>query len=726
MKHIIFTMIALLSSVALHAQNSFKAKIKDGCNDEPLAGASAMVKGTQFSGIADENGLVIITNIPDGKQSIVFSFIGFESETKTFTFPLSAPDAIIEIELEEDEENELDEVVVTATRSTRTFRDIPTRVEFIGSEELEEKSLMKPGDIRMLLNESTGIQTQQTSAISGNSLIKIQGLDGKYTQILKDGFPVFSGAASGLGLLQTPPLDLKQVEIIKGSSSTLYGGGAIAGLVNLVSKTPEEKRDLQIQLNGTTAKGLDANTFYGQRFGKVGTTIFASYNRNWAYDPSDVGFTAIPEFDRFTLNPRLFVYFNEKSILNLGIETMVEDRLGGDMQYVRHGYSEEHPYFERNRSQRHSARMSFRHEFNENSILSAKSSVTLFRRKIDIPDYRFDGDQWSSFSELSHLLRTGRSEWVGGLNVWTEHFDEKQLSEMPVRNYSLNTFGAFVQNTTTLSDRVTVEAGLRGDYVHHYGFVLLPRISTLVKINEKFSTRIGGGFGYKPPTIFSEESERLQFENILPIDKNLNKLERSYGANVDFSYRTALADGRVALSLNQLFFYTYLRHPLELRSEPDGLYRFYNIKGNMNSKGAETNVKVKYSDFILFAGYTYTDARVHENGMTSTKTLTPKHQVNSMLMYEVEDEWRVGYELYYVGNQRLTDGMIAKDYVTMGLMVQKIWDKFSLYVNFENFTDRRQTRFDTIYTGSITDPQFRDIYAPLDGFVANAGIILKL
>ena len=97
-----------------------------------------------------------------------------------------------------------------------------------------------------------------------------------------------------------------------------------------------------------------------------------------------------------------------------------------------------------------------------------------------------------------------------------------------------------------------------------------------------------------------------------------------------------------------------------------------------------------------------------------------------MLMYEVEDEWRVGYELYYVGKQRLTDGMIAKDYVTMGLMVQKIWDKFSLYVNFENFTDRRQTRFDTIYTGSITDPQFRDIYAPLDGFVANAGIILKL
>ena len=88
----------------------------------------------------------------------------------------------------------------------------------------------------MLLSESTGIQTQQTSAISGNSLIKIQGLDGKYTQILKDGFPAFSGAAAGLGLLQTPPLDLRQVEIIKGSSSTLYGGALSPDLLTLCLK----------------------------------------------------------------------------------------------------------------------------------------------------------------------------------------------------------------------------------------------------------------------------------------------------------------------------------------------------------------------------------------------------------------------------------------------------------------------------------------------------------
>ena len=137
---------------------------------------------------------------------------------------------------------------------------------------------MKPGDIRMLLNESTGIQTQQTSATSYNSSIRIQGLDGRYTQILRDGFPLYSGFSGGLSLMQVAPLDLKQIEVIKGSSSTLYGGGAIAGLVNLVSKTPTAKRELSFIGNGTSAGGLDLSGFYSQKFNKVGVTIFGSRN----------------------------------------------------------------------------------------------------------------------------------------------------------------------------------------------------------------------------------------------------------------------------------------------------------------------------------------------------------------------------------------------------------------------------------------------------------------
>ena len=173
---------------------------------------------------------------------------------------------------------------------------------------------------------------------------------------------------------------------------------------------------------------------------------FASYNRNWAYDPSDVGFTAIPEFDRFTLNPTLFFYPGENTTANLGIEAMVEDRLGGDMDYIRNGYTEEHPYFERNRSQRYSSRLSVRHKFNEAGSLNVKNSVTLFRRKISIPDYRFDGDQWSSFSEVlcEFSGKRRRMGWVVltyGQNISAK----KQLTPGAVRDFSINTSGVFVQ-----------------------------------------------------------------------------------------------------------------------------------------------------------------------------------------------------------------------------------------------------------------------------------------
>ncbi|MBP9481193.1 Colicin I receptor [bioreactor metagenome] len=708
----------------IFAQNTLKVKLIDCETKEPLIGASVVLQSTTNGASSDTEGVATLSNIPDGNQKIEVSYMGYEKTIKEFTFPLPS-DSLIVITIEPDE-NELQEIVVSSTRGTRTFKNIPTRIEFINTEELGEKGVMKPGDIRMLLNESTGIMTQQTSAISGNSSIRIQGLDGRYTQILKDGFPVFSGAASGLGLLQTPPLDLKQVEIIKGSSSTLYGGGAIAGLVNLISKTPEEERDFSIHLNGTTGKGLDINSYFGQKFNKVGTTVFASYNRNWAYDPSDVGFTAIPKFDRFVLNPKLYLYLSDNTDFNFGINSTIENRLGGDIRYVEGKGSEEHSYFERNKTQRHSTQLSFEHRFDKQNKLNVKNSITYFNRKIEIPDFTFDGEQLSSFSEVSYIHTREKTEWVAGANVWTDKFTEKKLTNFPLRDYDMTTFGLFIQNNTKITDWMDIESGLRTDYVTDYGFTVLPRISSHFRITDKFSSRVGGGFGYKAPTIFSEDSERIQFQNVLPIDDDKNKLEKSYGANVDFTYKTGLFDNQVFLSINQLFFYTYLKNPLELQAANSNQWQFNNIDGHMDSKGAETNMKISYKDFSLFFGYTYIDAKIKENDRTYQKTLTPKHKINSVLMYEIEDKWKIGLEAYYTGKQKLNDGKTGQGYLICGLMMQRIWEKFSIYANFENFTDRRQTRFDSIYTGSMTNPEFRDIYAPLDGFVINGGIKFRL
>ncbi|WP_342647346.1 TonB-dependent receptor [Mucilaginibacter sp. CSA2-8R] len=727
MKRFFVLIAALLYTALAYSQNTLRAVIKDGKTNEPLNGATVLLQGTTKGATADTSGQVTLANIPDGMQVLQFRYVGYETKLDTLTFPLTSSEPFL-VQLMpsgEGEGEKLTEVTVSATRSSRTIANIPTRVEVISGEELEEKGNMKPGDIRMLLAESTGIQTQQTSATSGNAAIRIQGLDGKYTQIIRDGFPLYSGFSGGLGLLQIAPLDLKQVEVIKGSSSTLYGGGAIAGLVNLVSKTPTDEQQLNFLLNGTSAKGADASMFYSQKFSKVGTTIYAAYNHGSPYDPSNIDLTAIPRFNRYTLNPKLWVYLTDRTTLNIGINATAENRIGGDLHYIEGKGGAQHSYFEQNKTGRYSSQLQLDHKLNDNEKLTFKNSVSYFDRTIALPDYRFSGVQVSSYTEANYTRTGENSDWVAGLNFLTDHFGEDRNSSFPLRSYTYNTIGGFLQNTLNISPKITLETGIRGDYHNDYGFFFLPRISGLWKINEHFSTRLGGGLGYKAPTVFTEDAERIQFRNVLPLDVANARAERSYGANYDINYRTALF-GEVGLSINQLFFYTRVDYPISLTTLTGGDLQYQQPNSDLNTKGMETNVKLTYGDFKLFLGYTLADVTQHTGNTITTYPLVSRHRLNNVLMYELEDHWKIGAEAYYFSPQRLNDGATGKGYWTAGLMAEKIWERFSLFVNFENITDARQTRFDTIYTGSITNPTFRDIYAPLDGFVINGGFKIKL
>ena len=699
------------------AQYSITITVKD--KPTKVALSAATVQLARRTAVTDSIGQVTFSNLQQGVYKAAISHVGYTTQFINISLPLKNNEELVV--LLESEEEEEEEIIITSTRSTRTFQNIPTRVEFIAGEELDEKANMKPGDIRMLLNESTGIQTQQTSATSANASIRIQGLDGRYTQILKDGFPLYNGAAGGLGLLQIAPLDLKQVEVIKGSASTLYGGGAIAGLVNLISKTPTEEKDFKLHLNGTTAGGLDANLFYGKRFDKMGVTVFTSRNSNAAYDPAKINFSAIPEFQRYTVNPRFFYYPSAKTNMVLSLNAVVENRLGGNMDYIKENTT--NGYYERNKSQRYAAQFSLNHDFGEASSLSVKQSISYFNRQLSTPGYLFEGKQVNSFTEANYSHRAETTEWVAGFNAWNEQFLEVPHNNTVLRSFRQNTIGAFVQNTFKANEWLHIESGIRGDYVNNYGFAFLPRAAVLFKPSASFSSRIGGGMGYKAPTIFTEESERLQYRSVLGIDAS-NQLERSYGFNADVNYTTSLFDD-VSFSINQLFFYTRINKPLLLESTGNS-YKFINSNGFIDTRGVETNIKIGYEDFKLFLGYTFTDTEIHEGNNIRVNPLTARNRLNAVLMYEVEEKWKAGLEAYYFDQQLLTDGKTGKPYWICGFMVERLWEKFSVYFNFENFLDARQTRFDTIYTGSISNPVFRDVYAPLDGFVVNGGLKIKL
>lgn len=723
MKSFILPVIALFFAVQSLAQNTFTTIVRDSETKDPLTGVTVSVRGSHNGSVTDQKGFAQINNISAGKNVIVFRLLGYGEKVISYIFPItqSMP---VEIFLSPSDE-EMDEVIVTATRSSRTIDDNPTRMEAISGEELEEKGNMKPGDIRMMLNESTGIQTQQTSATSYNSSIRIQGLDGKYTQIIRDGYPLYSGFSGGLGLLQIAPLDLKQVEVIKGASSTLYGGGAIAGLVNLVSRMPEEERQLNFLINGTSAAGLDMSGFYSQKFRKTGATVFASYNLGSPYDPADIGLTAIPKFRRVTLNPKLYFYASPKTTIDFGGNSTIEDRTGGDILYIKGKGDDIHSYFEKNKTNRFSTQFGITHQVNNSSVLKIKNSLSYYDRNIEIPDFTFSGVQLSSFTEATYSLKRKNHEWVLGLNFSTEKFSQERKDTSKMVDYNHATFGLFAQNIWNVTDMIALETGLRGDYQNEYGLFLLPRISALFKINSKFSSRIGGGLGYKTPTVFTEDAERLQFRNVRPIDVANTKAEQSVGGNFDVNYRTSITP-ELTFSMNTLFFYTKIINPLVLTEVNNGSFEFLQPEGAIDTKGLETNVKLTFHDFKLFVGYTLADVNQHYNGNSTAYPLVAKHRLNNVLMYEKDEKLKVGLEAYYYSKQKRNDGSTGQSYWLCGLMVEKLWEHFSVFINFENLLDTRQTRFENVYTGTISNPVFRDIYAPMDGFVVNGGIKIRL
>ena len=720
---LILTLI-LFNGGLLCAQSSYTIRVTDGGKKEPVTGCIVRIAGTGIGAATDMDGLAVLRDIPAGKQVVQYQYMGFKERNDTLMFPLGHTDtAVIALE---DDNVEMEEVTVSTTRSSRTIQDVPTRIELISGEELDEKANMKPGDIKMLLSESTGIQTLQTSATSGNAGIRFEGMDGRYTQILKDGFPLYAGFSGGLGLMQTPPLDLKRVEIIKGASSTLYGGGAIAGLINLISKTPAKAGELKFLVNGTTAGGLDISGYYGKLFNKTGVTLYAAYNGNRAYAPDNTVFTAIPFYQRYTVNPKFFWYPDSKTDVILGVNAMYENRLGGDIHYILGQHDSMHTYYEDNKTRRANIQLEIRRKLGDSATLTLKNSVDHFNRIISSADYTFNGTQLASFTELNYTISKNQLEWVAGANIFSDGFSEVRWLTTPLRDYRLTTYGLFLQNTWDISRWLVLETGIRGDHVTKYGFAPLPRLSLLYRYNSNFSSRIGGGLGYKAPTIFTEESEKISYRNVLPVNADTNKLEHSYGANWDVNYKTLLAGGKVTLSVNQLLFYTHLDNPLLLVAAGNGLYRFENIVPHIDAKGAETNVKLGYGHFKLFLGYTYTHSHIHNGDVYRETPLTPRHHTNSVLMYELEHKLKIGLEGYYYSEQRLSDGSTGRGYWLCGFMAEKTWGHASVYINFENMLDSRQSRFESIYTGSITQPVFKDIYAPLDGFVANAGLKLNL
>ncbi|MFN8310222.1 MAG: TonB-dependent receptor plug domain-containing protein [Chitinophagales bacterium] len=719
--------LILLFPATLLAQYPFAIHVTDLRENESLPGVTILLLDSAMNtaAVTDSAGLATFPSIPEGPQNFQLSMVGYFKKKIKVNFPQKRSDQIEEVFLEPST-TELEEVTVISTRTKIKAEELPTRVEVISEDEVAERMLDKPSDISHAVKEQPGVQLQRTSASSGMFNIRLQGLRGKYVQVLKDGFPVYGGLSQNISISQIPPLDIRQIEIIKGPASTLYGGDAIAGVINLISKEPNEKPVYDFLVSGETTKSVDVAAFASQQIKWFGYSLMAQYRNQQAKDWNVDSFSDIPKLDRWSVAPTLFFNLAKRTKLQVGANIAGEWRKGGAMPAIYGRNDTTFSYLEKNTTARYGGQLKLEHDMETKGKLILRHSTNFFSRKLQIYDYHFGGNQLSTISEINYQWRNRRHSVVAGIDFRTDGFQENKDTVSP-RSYQFYTAGWFAQEIFTVNEKTVLEAGMRLDYNNRYHFFPLPHAAWLQKWNTVFHTRLNFAMGYKLPTVFQDEAESANFRYVQPIADSI-KPERSIGGTLDFKVYVPAKNGW-KITITELVFYTRIFTPLVASQKKwsNAIY-FRSANGHIQSVGLESNLQVAYRGISLNVGYTLQDQSRYIEKVQSVAPLTSKHILSILAGYEMPNRFAVGLDCYYYSPQQLSNGNVTRGIWEMGLVAQLFFKWVNFFANLENILDIRQSRYAPIVTADPTfkTPRFTEVYAPLEGRVLNVGLKLKL
>jgi iron complex outermembrane receptor protein len=652
-----------------------------------------------------------------GSRLISVARIGYAPDSASIVLRPGADTTVTFVLLEQ--ETELTGVTVSATRSERRIEDDPVRVEALDAEEVVEKLLMTPGDITMMLNETSGLRVQVTSQSLGGASVRVQGLRGRYTQLLSDGLPLYGGQTGGLGLLQIPPMDLGGVEVIKGVASALYGGTALGGVVNLQSRRPTEGAIRELLLNQTSLGGTDAVAFVGSTFGESGWsyTLLGGTHAQEQKDRDGEGWTDLPGYARGVLRPRLFWASGNGDAAMLTAGTTFESRNGGTMPQAQAPNGQ--PYAERLRTRRFDAGGTYRGLVGS-SLVNLRGSYSEQRHRHVFGEVRERDTHETWFAEGAYTVVRGQSTLVFGAAMLGESFDALDVDGF---DFSFTTPGVFTQWTVDAGERLSLTTSARADWHSEYGAFVSPRLSVLYRLGDPWTLRASVGSGFFGPTPFTEETEVVGLNAMRPL-VGLSA-ERARGGSVD------LGGSLGPVELNLTAFGSVIEDPIGVRDAFTAVPRveLVNLGLDTRTAGGELLARWRVDPFRLTLTYTHVQAsEAHpETGERRVSPLTPRHQAGLVASYESEGQMRAGMEFYYTGAQRLDDDPYrerSNPFLYIGALVERAFGPARLFVNAENLLDVRQTNWDPLVRpfmgrgGRWTN----DVWAPLDGFVVNAGI----
>ncbi|HTK55806.1 MAG TPA: TonB-dependent receptor plug domain-containing protein, partial [Gemmatimonadales bacterium] len=477
----------------------------------PLADARIRLDAIDV-GVTGPEGRVRLA-LEAGRRTILIARIGYAAKRLTVTILPGAE--VTATATMEPEEVEVEALTVSAARTERLAGETPIRVEVTPPEEVNEKTGMSPGGIAMLLTESSGIRVQPTSPSLGTGSVRIQGLPGQYTAMLADGLPLYGGASSSLGPLSISPVDLSRVEVIKGAASALYGGQALGGVINLISRPPTGRNEVLI--NRTSRNVTDGAAWLSRRFSPTsGGSLLISATDQGAQDLDNDGYLDQARLRRWSVRPRYSYADSAGRAVFVTAGGGVDERIGGTEaeRTVADGYG----FRERLSSGRGDVGVSARLPTGAHGFWGLRAAGSTSNRT---RDFRSDSavstlqelDRISTgFFEITRNTADSQSAVVLGAALQGDGYHNELNGGY---DHTWWTPALFVTAERDVGP-VTLSGSIRSDFHPEAGTRVTERLALLFRPAEEWTVRLSGGTGFAPATAQLEETEGIGLRKVRP------------------------------------------------------------------------------------------------------------------------------------------------------------------------------------------------------------------
>jgi iron complex outermembrane receptor protein len=560
--------LAALFALALarpaHAQESVHVTVRVLHLDAPVAGATVRADGR--SAVTGVRGAATLA-LAAGPHAVVIERLGFEPDT--VRLDLAARDTAVTVQLREAAVS-IAPVVVAASRSGTILQDQPVRVEAVPQEEIEENQTVAPGGLTTLLEELPGVQIQAAAPGLGGAGLSLRGLPARHSQVLIDGLPLLGAEPDAFALLQTPPLDLARVEVIKGVASALYGGSAIGGVLNLVSRGPTG--DAMVLANAASPAAADLTAFAPIPLSpRWGATLTGGAHAQEAADVNDDGWADLPRVRRAEARPRLFWSGPRGSSVFATLGAMAETRAGGFVSGPSPRYRESVD------TRRLDGGIVGHALLGAGMVLGGRGSLTHLHHHRAFGTEMEGDDETAGYAETTLGASAGVHTWLAGAALT---YDALRSPDAPGAAYTYVTPAVFVQDELAASDAVRLSASARADFQDRYGTFVSPRLSALVRPGGGVALRASAGTGFATPHPLTDEVEAVGLRRLEPL-RGLDA-ERAAGASLDAEW----SGGGWELSAS--LFGSEIRHPLVAREDPadPARLRLMNLAGPTRRTGS--------------------------------------------------------------------------------------------------------------------------------------------